>query len=390
MPVIEVLIISGLGAFLATGYCNILPVEARRPFNKIVYVVFTPALMFASLAKTVTLEDIIAWWFMPINVGLTFLIGGALGWVAVKLLKPGLHLEGLVIAACSAANLGNLVLIVLPAVCQEDGSPFGDDHAACTSMGLSYGSFSMAVGGFFIWTYTFQLVKSSAEKFKALQFDEAIKEPNKDLEATGTTHLLNGEIHEYDARKPPVLPEKESKSFWTKIIEVVHQILEELMAPPTVAAVLGLIFGATSFLKHLIIGQGAPLHVIQDSIKLLGDATIPSITLILGGNLTEGLRTSRVKMSVIIGVICVKYLLLPVIGIGVVKLAGIFGFLPADPLYQFVLMLQFTLPPAMSIGTMTQLFDVGNEECSVIFLWTYIFAAPALTLWSTVFMWILS
>ena len=41
-------------------------------------------------------------------------------------------------------------------------------------------------------------------------------------------------------------------------------------------------------------------------------------------------------------------------------------------------------------GTMTQLFDVGKEECSVLFLWTYLAAALALTSWSTVFMWILS
>ena len=43
------------------------------------------------------------------------------------------------------ANLGNLVLIVLPTICHEDGSPFGDDHDACSSIGLSYASFSMAV-----------------------------------------------------------------------------------------------------------------------------------------------------------------------------------------------------------------------------------------------------
>lgn len=42
------------------------------------------------------------------------------------------------------------------------------------------------------------------------------------------------------------------------------------------------------------------------------------------------------------------------------------------------------------VGTMAQLFDVGQEECSVIFLWTYLMAAIALTIWSTVFMWILS
>jgi hypothetical protein len=104
--------------------------------------------------------------------------------------------------------------------------------------------------------------------------------------------------------------------------------------------------------------------------------------------------------------------------------------LPHDPLYRYVLMMQFALPPAMNIGspwipcsfilisevssvhasrkilitwscvlcvcdlfdpgTMAQLFDVGQEECSVIFLWTYLIAAIALTTWSTIFMSILS
>ncbi|XP_021736964.1 protein PIN-LIKES 7-like [Chenopodium quinoa] len=392
MPILQVLIISGLGAFLATGYCNLLNADARRSLNKIVYVVFTPALMFANLAKTVTLQDIISWWFMPVNVGLTFLIGGILGWITVKILKPGLHLEGLVIASCSAANLGNLVLIVLPAICNEDGSPFGDDHAACSSIGLSYASFSMALGGFYIWTYTFHLVKSSSIKFKALRAaeEEAARDPNDDLEADVKARLLNGESEGYDAESHPVSPKKESEPLWRKIIEFLHLILEELMAPPSVGAIIGLIFGATTWLRGLVIGDGAPLRVIQDSLKLLGDGTIPSITLILGGNLIQGLRSSKVKPTVIIGILFVKYLLLPVIGIGVVKAADTFGFLPPDPLYRFVLMLQFTLPPAMSIGTMAQLYDVGQEECSVIFLWTYLFAALALTLWSTVFMWILS
>jgi len=41
-------------------------------------------------------------WFMPVNVGLTFLIGGILGWILVKLLRPNLKVEGLIIAACSS------------------------------------------------------------------------------------------------------------------------------------------------------------------------------------------------------------------------------------------------------------------------------------------------
>ncbi|MBD4786833.1 hypothetical protein GUG12_24150, partial [Xanthomonas citri pv. citri] len=77
-----------------TDYFNILSSVTRKSLNKIVFVAFTPSLIFASLAKTVNLEDIISWWFMPVNIGLTFLSGGTLGWIAAKLIKPEPHLEG--------------------------------------------------------------------------------------------------------------------------------------------------------------------------------------------------------------------------------------------------------------------------------------------------------
>ena len=409
MPILQILLISILGAFMATEYLNLLPADARKSLNKIVFMVFTPSLMFANLSKTVTLQDIISWWFMPVNIGLTFLFGGILGWVVVKILRPKPHLEGLIIATCSSGNLGNLLLIIVPAICNEDGSPFGE-RSTCSSVGLSYASFSMALGGFFIWTYTYQLIRTSSKKLKALQATEKIsKTPNNDLSADAETQLLKGEDQESvaiivssiksteDSEDQVIVAqgsasglEKENLSFWTKLIGILHQILEELLAPPTLGAIVGLIFGTITWLRNLIIGSAAPLRVIQDSIQLLGDGTIPCITLILGGNLTQGLRSSRMKPSVIIGVLLVRYVLLPAIGIWVVKAAATLGFLPSDPLYHFVLMVQFTLPPAMNIGTMTQLFDVAQEECSILFLWTYLVAALALTVWSTIYMWILS
>lgn len=400
-----------LGAVMATEYLNLLPADARKSLNKIVFMVFTPSLMFASLAKTVTLDEIISWWFMPVNIGLTFLFGAILGSIAVKLVKPRPHLEGLVIATCSSGNLGNLLLIIVPAICKEDGSPFGD-HNTCSTIGLSYASFSMALGGFYIWTYTFHLIKNSARKYEAEKVArvETVTEPNKDLDADEKSQLLEANAEEHvsvsvDSAEPTeddvenqnivsqgssFKSKERNASFLTKLFEILYQILEELMAPPTLAAIIGFIFGAITWLKNLIIGDNAPFHVIQDSIALLGDGTIPCITLILGGNLTQGLRKARLKPMVIVAVICVRYILLPGIGIGVVKAASHFGFLPSDPLYHFVLLIQYTLPPAMNIGTMTQLFDVAQEECSVLFLWTYLIAVLSLTVWSTVFMWILT
>ncbi|XP_031117431.1 protein PIN-LIKES 7-like [Ipomoea triloba] len=402
MPILQVLIISVLGAVMATDYFKLLPADARRSLNKIVFVAFTPSLIFANLAKTVTLEDIISWWFMPINIGLTFLFGGILGWIAVKVLKPKPHLEGLIIATCSSGNLGNLLLIIIPAICNEDGSPFGD-KSVCSTIGMSYASFSMALGGFYIWTYTYQLVRNSSVKLKAQLAAEAaaeiVKEPSKDYNANEKSGLLENEAlavsvlpagNDLENPNNGSVEKKEGGTFLSHFAGVLHSILEELMAPPTVGAILGFLFGAVTWLRNLIIGDSAPLRVIQDSVTLLGNGTIPCITLILGGNLTQGLRKAKISPLVILAVVCVRYILSPVVGICIVRAASNMGFLPADPLFHFVLMVQFTLPPAMNIGTMTQLFDVAQEECSVLFLWTYLVATIALTLWSTVFMWILS
>ncbi|KAH9710509.1 protein PIN-LIKES 7 [Citrus sinensis] len=385
MPIVQVLLISVLGALMATQYWNLLTADARRSLNKMVFTVFTPSLMFASLAKTVTLEEIISWWFMPVNVAMTFLIGGILGWIVVKLLRPKPHLEGLVIATCASGNLGNLLLIIVPAICHEQGSPFGN-RDVCSSVGLSYKALAQAA-----------------------EPEEVPKEVNKDFDANAQTQLLRGTTDDQEDVSVLVASTKSSsdpecqiivtqashlqtgkESFWKRSLEFLHQLLEELLAPPTLAAIVGFIFGAVVWLRNLIIGDSAPLRVIQDSIEILGDGTIPCITLILGGNLIQGLRSSTLKPLIIIAVVCVRYVALPFIGVWVVKAAAALGFLPSDPLYHYVLMVQFTLPPAMNIGTMTQLFDVAQEECSVLFLWTYLVAALALTGWSMVYMWILS
>ncbi|KAF2922377.1 hypothetical protein DAI22_07g108733 [Oryza sativa Japonica Group] len=304
--------------------------------NKVVFTVFAPSLMFASLAKTVTFSDR---WFMPINIGITFMAGGTLGWIACKILKPPQHFRGMIIAFCSAGNLGNLLLIVVPAVRDEDGNPFRKRQQP---LPLS-------------WALLFIIVHGSWW-----------------LEAP----LLSGES------------EIAKKGSWTttNLKDTIHHVVEELMAPPTLSAILGFVFGLVPWLKSLVIGDGAPLRVIQDSIQLMGNGTIPCVSLILGGNLIKGLRKLEFKHTVIIAIVCIRYMILPLVGIAVVHGAYWVGFLPHDPLYRYVLMMQFALPPAMTIGTMAQLFDVAQEECSVIFLWTYLVSSISLTTWSMIFM----
>ena len=411
MPVLQFMIIGMLGAFLATDYSNILSANARRDINKLAFYVFSPSIVFSSLAKAVTLKDLISWWFMPVNIGIIFLIGGSLGWIAVKILRPERHLEGVVIGSCSAANLGNLVLILVPAVCNEAASPFGDS-ALCRARGLSYVSMSMSLGNIFIWTHTYSLMRKSSILYNQKHNKNQPEISNTDSEVSSEAIVVKiddkGSSSDQEALVPSTITSTDAsidekmipllsstKSNGNKLsfqdrLKGLNKVLEELFAPPTIAAIIGLIVGAIPWLKSLIIGSNAPLRVIEDSITSLGNGMLPCIILILGGNLTQGLRKSTIKPSLIVVIIIVRYVFLPIAGIAVVKAAGELGFLAEDSLYRYVLMIQFTLPPAMSIGTMAQLFDVAKEECSVIFLWTYLAALAAISIWPTVFMWILT
>ncbi|PWA62867.1 auxin efflux carrier family protein [Artemisia annua] len=435
MPIIQVLIVSVIGAIIVIDHFNLLSNDTRQSLNRIVFVAFTPCLIFACLAESVTFQDIISRWFMAVNIGITFLCGGTLGWIAVKLIKPEPHIEGLIIAMCATGDLGNILLLIIPAICTQSGSPFGD-HNSCKAIGLSYSSFSMALGCFYIWTYTYQLIRNSGVKYKAMIESEVrSKQPNKDFDSNEKSLLLNGVAvpvsystsvdPENSTMVCPQLTSVETKegSSSSRLSEVLKNILVELLTPPTIGSVrfflslinpfptsnfigvkiyqskcasctdhqiAGFVFGAVPWLKNLLIGDDAPLRVIQDSITLLGEGTLPCVTLILGGNLIQGLRKASIRPIIIITIIVVRYIILPIIEIGAIKAAGALGLLPSDPLFSFVLMIQFAIPPSMNIIIMTQLFDVGQEECSVLTMWTYIVAVFALTGWSTVFMWILT
>ncbi|TVU48527.1 hypothetical protein EJB05_08165, partial [Eragrostis curvula] len=350
LPVLQVLLVGLLGALLASSRFNILTPDARRNINKIVYIVFVPSLVFSSLASTVTLNDIISckYGHHILNRSSSRMVG-----------SEGLQTRRTSSGTC---NWGTIPLMIVPAICNEEGNSFGDANT-CNSLGLSYVSLSMALGNFYIWTHSYSVMKRSAKLHKE--------------KCRYSTPIYTGkeESSGQDADISNVVAK-----------DLLVEILKELWSPPSVAALVGFTVGAVDKMKSLVTEEGSPLRVIQDSTKLLGDATIPCTVLVLGGNLAEGIGRKLIKPIMVLSIIVIRFIILPACGIGVVTAAANLGFLPRSPLYRYVLLLQSTVPPAMSIGTIAQLFDVGEEECSIIFLWTHVVAALALTFWSTVFM----
>jgi hypothetical protein len=74
---------------------------------------------------------------------------------------------------------------------------------------------------------------------------------------------------------------------------------------------------------------------------------------------SSGLKGLGKQLPIVVGIIVVRFIALPAIGIGIVKGAIHFGLIHPDPLYQFILLLQFALPPAVA---MSKLFNKLNKK----------------------------
>ncbi|KAL9406233.1 hypothetical protein Peur_003205 [Populus x canadensis] len=120
--------------------------------------------------------------------------------------------------------------------------------------------------------------------------------------------------------------------------------------------IIGFIIGIIPPISNsLVIG---PFFMRLKTLQcILARVTILTVTSILGANLLEGLKGSKVPLMVLVGIVAVRYIIMAILGALIIKYAVRFGLLHSDPLYKFVLLLQFALPPAIGLCL---LFIIGE------------------------------
>ncbi|TYI99371.1 hypothetical protein E1A91_A13G013500v1 [Gossypium mustelinum] len=388
IPVIKVLLVLAVGSFLATESVDLLGPNARHHLNNLVFYVFLPALIGCSIANTITVKSVETLWFMPVNIFISCAIGSLLGYILVKITKTPPHLKGLVIACSSAANLGNMLMIILPALCEETNSPFGDS-STCSAYGEAYASLSLAAQAIYVWSILYSIMRTSANsivKETAEIFSETSAEPLLVSHSSSEDNIYQVDLPDEGNQRMSTFG-KMKQCFMTTIRS---KSLKMIFTPATIAAIVGFIVGIVSPFRKALVDDSAPFHVIYSSIDLIGEAGIPSMTLVVGANLLKGLKGSAVKTSLLLGILIIRNILLPVSGIAVVKAAMHFGLVGSYSLYQFTLLLQYAIPPAMNIGTILQMIGTGEAEFSVVMLWNYVVAAFSLTLWTAFYMWLVT
>ncbi|CAI5460324.1 unnamed protein product [Closterium sp. Yama58-4] len=134
LPVVKVLLIAATGLIFALPYFDVLHADARKSLSKLVFTVFLPAIIFVNLGEAISFENLLRWWFIPVNVVLASVLGCLLGMLVAWLTDCPPEFFRLVFVLTGIGNMGNMPLVLLSAVCSDARNPFGG-HNECNKLG---------------------------------------------------------------------------------------------------------------------------------------------------------------------------------------------------------------------------------------------------------------
>lgn len=422
LPLMKLLSLTVIGLVLAHPRRQIIPRATFKLLSKLVFALFLPCLIFTELGESITLENFIQWWFIPVNVLVSTLIGSFLGYLVVIICRPPPELNRFTIIMTAFGNTGNLPLAIVGSVCHTEKNPFGSH---CHSRGVAYVSFAQWVAVILVYTFVYHMMEPPLEYYEVVEEGVEIEESEDDKGNDLSRPLLveaewpGMEDKETEHSKTPFIA-RVFKSISSvsptsisdvdpsgdgggnsprsirclaepRVVRRIRIVAEQtpirhILQPPTIASLLAIIIGTVPQLKAFVFGYDAPLSFLTDSLEILAGAMVPSVMLILGGMLAEGPNDSKLGLRTTIGVSVARLLVLPLVGIGIVALADKLNFMvDGDAMYRFVLLLQYTTPSAILLGAIASLRGYAVSEASALLFWQHVFALFSLSLYIVIY-----
>uniref|UniRef100_A0A7N1A618 PIN-like protein n=1 Tax=Kalanchoe fedtschenkoi TaxID=63787 RepID=A0A7N1A618_KALFE len=423
-PLMKLLSITILGSVLAHPKIQAIPKATFKLLSKLVFALFLPCLIFVHLGQSINIDTIARWWFIPVNVVVSTLIGCVLGYLVVIVCRPPPQFVRLTIIMTAFGNTGNLPIAIVGSVCHSKDNPFGPD---CRRKGVAYVSFAQWVAVVLVYTLVYHMMEPPLQYYEIVDEETVNEEPrlDADLDVTRSQPLLveaewpgmDDKVTEH-SRTPFIanvfrsmhggasgsyssLTDNDLLEEWNgpssptsisclaepRVVRKVRIVAEQtpirhILQPPTIASLLAIIVGLVPQIRSFVFGFDAPLSFLTDSLEILAGAMVPSVMLILGGMLAEGPTKSTLGLRTTVGVTVARLLILPLIGLGVVSLAGKLNFLvQGDPMYTFVLLIQYTTPSAILLGAIASLRGYAVAEASALLFWQHLFALFSLSLY---------
>ncbi|XP_057447797.1 protein PIN-LIKES 2-like [Lotus japonicus] len=423
VPLLKLLSLTVIGLLLANPRKQFIPRATFKLLSKLVFALFLPCLIFTELGESITLQNFVDWWFIPVNVLVSTALGCILGLLVVAICRPPPHLTRFTVIMTGFGNTGNLPLAIVGSVCHTKTNPFGKH---CNTRGVAFVSFAQWVAVILVYTLVYHMMEPPMEYYEIvdegneIEQDRALNDisrpllveaewpgmEDKETEHSKTPFIarifqsISGistsaipENHDLDAivesdeNSPRSIRCLAEPRVVRRIRIVAEQTpLQHILQPPTIASLLAIIIGTVPMLKALFFGYDAPLSFITDSLEIVGGAMVPSVMLILGGMLAEGPNESKLGLRTTIGIVVARLLVLPLLGIGIVALADKLNFLVEnDAMFIFVLLLQYTTPSAILLGAIASLRGYAVSEASALLFWQHVIALFSLSLYTVIY-----
>lgn len=418
VPLLKLLCLTIIGLILAHPKIRIVPRATFKLLSKLVFALFLPCLIFVHLGESITLQEALQWWFVPVNVLISTAIGCVLGYVVAIICQPPPQFFRLTVIMTGFGNTGNLPIAIIGSVCHSSNQPFGPH---CRQKGVAYVSFAQWVSVILVYTFVYHMMEPP------MQYYEIVAEENEIVEEHVTSNISRPLLQEAEW---PGMEDKETVHSKTPFIarvfasisgssqntfpdidldeeggvhaapsspksmrclaepRVVRRMrivaeetpIQHILQPPTIASLLAIIVGMVPVFRDFVFGSDAPLSFFTDSLEILAGAVVPSVMLILGGILAEGPNDSSLGIRTTVGIIVARLVILPFIGIGVVALADrLHLLLQEGQMYRFVLLLQYTMPSAILLGAISSLRGYAVKEVSALLFWQHILAILSLS-----------
>eukprot|EP00638_Chattonella_subsalsa_P005095 CAMPEP_0117762458 /NCGR_PEP_ID=MMETSP0947-20121206/17948_1 /TAXON_ID=44440 /ORGANISM="Chattonella subsalsa, Strain CCMP2191" /LENGTH=411 /DNA_ID=CAMNT_0005583765 /DNA_START=280 /DNA_END=1515 /DNA_ORIENTATION=- len=404
-----------------------------------IYYCLLPCLLFTAIASNVNMELLKSVYILPIFGMLVPLIGVGLG-LAITRVMPKTEKFGWrqAVSCIGLGNSGYLPLVFVPAVMlmnpfnstPNEGEANSEMLVRLSEVGMSYVS-TYLIGyvpsiwfygrKFLIYPYKAQNSSKTSEDTLEEKLEGGDFEPQEDEERDSTDPFApqsNGmEAEDFEKQEIHVFPTVAGQSLYNlrrtgskyifqaanKSVTSGNRVWKFVTGHVTeVVCVCAVIFGMITPLQSLFFSStGEKMAYLEPTItnamRTLGAAVSPVVTILLGANVLAARKkgsgdNSAVMLPKSIPVICLsgKLILLPIIGTAIVYFLKLAGALGNDPVLIFVLLLQFSPPPAQNLTLMCELANHGQREISTVLFYSYLSAVLTMTAWTTFFIYFIN
>lgn len=370
--------------------------EVRKGLSKAAASLLVPCLLTERLAKTVTPQLLaLAWPVLPFGI-IYVSVGCMLGSMATAGLPD--HIRHPAIAASSFANSQALPIILIEVIGPE---LFGPDAAAA---GVTYIGLYLIVYLILQWTIGANLLDvpsltlgGGEARSKAPPSDSPVyasssgtRPTDVELQAREDEGIAVSACTTSDASILQGVSARGNQCQPTGYWRRAGAVLRRVASPPIYGICAGLCIGLLpplrwAFLSDPTTGHKPPLRFAMQAAGLLGSASIPLNTMLLGASLSKGPTWRVVPRRVVVGVVLTKLAFLPVVALAVCALMARLVRLP--PLLLLVILMESAMPTANNLMMMCELAGgKANQLMSTLIFSEYLASPVLLTASLTAFM----